>query len=99
MSAQERVQQLEIQIRALKGAMDEQRETAAATAAALARDRPQPKVDVVDAKLIGKPRSFHGKEDEWSSWSTLCGPTQVRSRRGYCLRFANPRQPIQKPFP
>ena len=49
----------------LRGTLDEQRAVAAA-----ARPVQTPGAGVVDTRLIGKPKNFSGKDDEWHSWST-----------------------------
>ena len=52
----------------MQGALQEQRDAAAAAAAA----RPARHEDqVVDTRVIGRPKSFTGKEEEWPTWSTM----------------------------
>ena len=46
----------------LKGALDEQRAQAVA--------RPPAPQQVVDTRLMGKPKNFNGKEDDWYQWAT-----------------------------
>ena len=46
----------------LRGALDEQRAQAAA--------RPPAQQQAVDTRLMGKPKNFNGKEDDWHQWAT-----------------------------
>ena len=46
----------------LKGALDEQRAQVAA--------RQPAQQQVVDTRLMGKPKNFNGKEDDWHQWAT-----------------------------
>ena len=45
----------------LKGALDEQRAQTAV--------RQPAQQQVVDTRLMGKPRNFNGKEDDWHQWA------------------------------
>ena len=61
----------------LQGALGEQRQqlqaqVLQAAAAASARPIPQERnKPVVDTRLIGKPSSFTGREEDWTSWSLV----------------------------
>ena len=46
----------------LKGALDEQRAQAAVR-------QPAQQQQVVDTRLMGKPKNFNGKEDDWHQWA------------------------------
>ena len=46
----------------LTGALDEQRAQVAA--------RQPAQQQVVDTRLMGKPKNFNGKEDDWHQWAT-----------------------------
>eukprot|EP00959_Pyramimonas_sp_CCMP1952_P273985 5727396-Pyramimonas_sp.AAC.1 len=51
----------------LRGSLEEQREAALAAAARAAAAPHQHQV--VETRLMGKPKNFSGKEDDWHQWA------------------------------